>query len=148
MIIVKVNCMQPRTNRSLDALYAFLFSLFYILIYCVAFILLVEPLHDYFPIQPLWLENGIHLLLISLTGTLICCTVFFAANNNPILVPKGFSFLLAYLLLTYASVFLVAKEAEQHNLLIRIITLYAAAPTIVGNVVSWPVYSYLKRKKK
>ena len=140
--------MQPRTNRSLDALYAFLFSLSYILIYCIAFVLLVEPLHDYLPLQPLWLENVIHLLLISVAGTLICCAAFFVTNNNPALVPKGFSFLLTYLLLTYASVFLIAKETEQRDLLCRVITLYAAAPTIVGNIVSWLIYSCLKQKKR
>ncbi|HIS42348.1 MAG TPA: hypothetical protein IAC11_05680 [Candidatus Limiplasma pullicola] len=129
-----------------QVLYAFGLSLVFVLIDWMVFTLLVEPLYRWLPIEPAWLCNAVHLLLLSLVGTLLGCLAFGAVGSRLRLVPWGYSFFPVYVVICILFVWL-ELEGEIRMLALQLVCLYTLSPTIVGMAVSWAVYFWLRRRK-
>lgn len=128
-------------------MYAFGLSLVFVVIDFAVFCLLVEPLGEWIPIQPVWLNNFIHPTLLALIGTLLGCTAFGAFRRSPKLVPMAYSLFPLYMLVCYAYAFL-NLEGGDRVFACEMITLYMLAPTVVGMVVSWAIYTLKRRRER
>lgn len=127
-------------------MYALGLSLVFVIIDAAAFALLVEPLHFFWPIQPAWLNNMVHGVLISLVGTFLGCLSFGAVRSKARLVPMGYSFFPAYVFICLAYGFF-NLEGTDLAFFANLICTYTLPPTITGMLVSWTLYHVLKRRK-
>lgn len=137
--------MNAQRQERVQVLYAFGLSLVLVLIDWMVFTLLVEPLYRWLPIQPAWLCNAVHLLLLSLAGTLLGCLAFAAVGSRLRLVPLAYSFFPVYVLVCVAMAWF-QLEGEARALALGLICLYTLAPTAVGMAVSWSLYFCLRRR--
>lgn len=128
-------------------MYAFGLSLVFVIIDAAVFCVLAEPLGEWLPIQPVWLNNCVHPTLLALIGTLLGCSAFGAFRKNPKLVPMAYSFFPAYMLVCYAYACL-NLEGDERFFACQIITLYMLAPTLIGMGGSWLLYGLKRRCKK
>lgn len=136
-----------REDRRPQIMYAFGLSLVFVVIDAAVFCLLAQPLGEWLPIRPIWLNNCIHPALLALIGTLLGCSAFGAFRQNPKLIPMAYSFFPAYMLVCYAYACL-NLEGEDRIFACQIITLYMLAPTLIGMGGSWLLYGVKMRFKR
>ncbi len=134
-------------DRRPQIMYAFGLSLVFVIIDAAVFCVLAEPLGEWLPIRPVWLNNCIHPTLLALIGTLLGCCAFGAFRQNPKLVPMAYSFFPVYMLVCYAYA-CFNLEGDEREFACQLITLYTLAPTLIGMGGSWLLYGVTRRCKK
>ena len=131
--------MRSDLDSKAGLLYAFCLSIVFAIIDYAALVLLTEPLARFLPIADGRISNVIHLLIISLAGTLLSCLAFGAFKERKYLVPWAFSFFPVFILICVLFVFFNI-EAEERPFALGMISLYTVIPTIVGLALSWGIY--------
>lgn len=122
-------------------MWGFLLGLAFLTVYACTYGLLTEPLFRYFSIpgQP-FTSSVLHVLLIALTGSAVCCLAFFLPDRRvPLLAFGWLAFLLA-LLYALAAIFF-AGEARMN--LFALISAFGLAPALLGNGMAWGVYRFM-----
>lgn len=139
--------MQGKTNDNRTRiLYAFFLSLVFVAIDAAVFAVLIEPLSRWLLLEPVWLRNAAHMVILSAVGTLLGCTAFFALRSQPKLIPMAYSFFPAYMLVCYAYCYFNVP-AEAQGVVYRLITLYTLTPSLVGIGISWGIYACARQRR-
>ncbi len=93
----------------------------------------------FLPISNVLLSNFVHMLIISVIGTLLGCTAFLAFRERKILVPRAYSFFPVFILV--CCLFVVFNiEPSGQRFALSLIALYTVIQTITGMAVSWGIY--------
>lgn len=142
---------KDKTRKSPLVVYAFMLGLVYCVVFGVLFALLADPLHHWINTGNERVSTFIHILIISLAGTLVCCLFFLLPNKK--IAMGGFLFLALLLVIGFVAVFFL--EADRRYVIQQLLILYAVGPTLAGNAVGLVVYEALaerggkaKREKK
>lgn len=130
---------EDKTRKSPLAVYVFMVGLVYCAVFGVLFALLTDPLHDLINTGNERVSTLIHSLIISLIGTLICCLFYLLPNKK--IAMGGFGFLALLLVIGFVISFFL--EEGQRYIIQQLLMLYAAGPTLVGNVVGLVAYRVL-----
>lgn len=125
-----------KTRKSAVVLWSFLLALLFCVIFGAAYALLTDPLYHLISIGGAQVSNVLHCVLIALVGTAVCCC-FFALRDKR-LVPYAFVGLAVFVMVFYLAACMIAPE--NRGMMISLVTLYGAAPVLVGNLVSWAIY--------
>ena len=130
----------PSNNDSkADLLYAFCLSIIFVIIDYAAVVLLTEPLARLIPIADTRLSNIVHMLIISIVGTLAGCLAFGAVRTRKHIVPWAYSFFPVFILICCLFVHFNI-EPDEKRFALSLIALYTVIPTIVGMTLSWWIY--------
>ena len=130
----------PSNNDSkADLLYAFCLSIIFGIIDYAAVVLLTEPLARFMPIADTRLSNIVHMLIMSLAGTLAGCLAFGAIRTKKHIIPRAYSFFPVFILICCLFVHFNI-EPDEKPFALSLIALYTVIPTIVGMAVSWGIY--------
>lgn len=130
----------PSNNDSkTNLLYAFCLSIIFVIIDYAAVVLLTEPLAHLLPVADTRLSNFVHMLIISLTGTLLGCLAFGAIRARKFIVPWAYSFFPVYILICCLFVHFNI-EPDEKPFAFSLLALYTVIPTVVGLAVSWGIY--------
>ena len=130
-----------KRRKSPMALVAFVTALGYCLLFGALYALLAEPLFYAVRLPSLFLTNAVHSLIVSVTGTAVCCLLFLLKDKR--VAPYGFAGLLVVLCMFYAAS--TMQTAEDRSIMLPVITAYGLAPVLVGNAVTWLIYIRYKR---
>lgn len=123
-------------QRSTFLLSVFLLTLADITVFAFAYILLSEPLYVHIRFQSDIITTPVHALIISLTGTAVCCLAFILPDKR--MVPGGFAGLaLLFLLLVLLCLF---RDPENQGYLLKLVFMYGTGPVAIGNLITWFVY--------
>lgn len=109
--------------------------------FCTA-ALLAGPLYRTVSFGGETVTSMLHTTIITVISTLLCCLLFLLKDKR--VVPYGFAGLAVILLMFCAAAWMLPPETER---------LYAApvsdgrpaAPVLLGNAVSWPIYRRLRK---
>lgn len=136
-----------RGENQAQIVYIFGLSLLFVGIDMIAFTLLTKPLALYLLLEPIWLNNVFHLVIISLAGTCVGCFAFALISAHQDWIPKAYSFFPAYMLVGYAFGYF-NTQGETQAFFFSLFTMYTLIPTLVGLGVSWGLYTALVCRKK
>lgn len=134
---------KDKTRKSPIVMTSFLLAIVFALVYGGCYMLLTVPLHQYVSLGSPAVTNALHLLLIALAGTAVCCLLFLLRDKR--LVPYGFAGLAVFLAAFYIAALLL--PADRRGLMLYVISLYGLGPVLAGNAVSWAVYLTLRRRR-
>ena len=137
--------LDPRTKKrkSPIALFSFLTAVLFLLVYGILFSVLTDPLYRYVSLGNPLLTTAAHALIVSLSGTLVCCLAFLLPDKR--IAPLGFLGLAVFFGLScLAAAFL---GAGARAVMLELIALYGLGPAAVGNAVGWTIYRRLRKTR-
>ena len=115
----------------------FLFAFFFV----VLSLILAKPLYHFIRFENAQATTITHSLLIALLGTPVCCATFLFKDKR--IAPYSFAGLAVWLCMFYAAAYLL--EGDGRIYMMQTITMFGLAPTLVGNIVTWPIYLKIRR---
>lgn len=126
---------------------AFCLSLLFLVLFVLAYLLSADIVAnavgaDTGSFFAVWLPP----CLISLAASLFCCA-FMLLFEDKLLVPAAFVFFAAYYLICMIVLY-TAVNASLKAVGTQLINLYLLLPTLLGNLASWGIYLFIKRKEK
>ena len=128
-------------RKSPIAIAGFFATLLDLCVYGVLYALLAEPLYRHLTLPSAAATNAVHTLIIALAGTAVCGLLFLLRDKRVALF--GFVGLAVVLAMFYIAAWML--DADQRAAMVQLITLYGAAPALIGNAVAWPVYLKLRK---
>ena len=123
-------------KRSTFLLFVFLLTLLYIGLYFLSYFYLAEPLYTWIHFNSELWTTFVHAGIISLVGTLVCCLAFLLPDKK--MAPCGFAGV-AFVFCLFLVVSLL-RNTEDRLYMLKMICMYGAGPSVIGNLISWPVY--------
>lgn len=134
---------KDKTRKSPIVMTSFLLAIAFALVYGGCYMLLTVPLHQHVSLGSPAVTNALHLLLIALAGTAVCCLLFLLRDKR--LVPYAFAGLAVILAAFYIAALLLPEG--RRGLMLYVISLYGLGPVLVGNAASWAAYLALRRRR-
>ena len=129
-------------RKSPIALAAFGVALLELCVFGALYAFLAEPLEQMILLPSILVTNVIHVLIVSVIGTAISCLLFFLPDKR--VAPYGFAGL-AMVLVMFCIAALMLDPSVRGGML-QLIALYLLLPVLVGNAVTWLIYSEMKRR--
>lgn len=134
-------------NRNTDPslMWGFLVAIAFTAIYAVVYAILTKPLYRFLSIpgQPL-ASSVIHIILIALVGSAVCCLTYLLPNRRIPLLGYGWLAFFFVLLLILATVHF---DGEERNNLFAILFGFGLGPVLVGNGLAWGIYIRRREEK-
>lgn len=128
---------------------SFVLSLFFIIVFVLAYFLTVDIVASVVPVESggffeVWLPP----VLISLTAAILCCSTMFLFLNK-LIVPIAFLFLMLYYVLFWVIIQIIySGSSEESAILTRIISIYMLPPLLIGNFITFSSYMLIFKKVK
>lgn len=129
---------KDKTLKTPIALITFSMAIVFSFIYGLLYAFLTEPLHTYVKVGNEISSSIIHSIIIALIGTIFCMIFFLLPDKR--IVPGAFGFMSLFLVIAYLLIFLL--ESNTRSIIAYAVSLYALAPVILGNIVSWSIFYY------
>ena len=129
-------------RKSSMAVTAFFAALLDLCVFGALYWTLSEPLYRWVNVGSETVSTVVQGLMIALLGTALCCLQFLLRDKR--IAPYGFAGLAVVLAMFYVGTLML--DADVQSNLFWLITLFGLLPVLVGNAVSWSVFTLLKRR--
>lgn len=116
---------------------SFLFACILALVYGI----LTPPLHRFFPLQPEWVEAGVHSFLLAGIGILFCLFLFRKRRD---LLALGFTGL--WLPVALCLIALLRLSPDERDPARFFLIYYLLIPVTMGNLVCWSRYILYQKR--
>ncbi len=129
-------------RKSPVALAAFGAGIANLILFGMLYAFLAEPLYRLIAFPSADWTNILHSVIIALIGTGVGCLWFLLPDKR--VAPYGFVCLALFVILFLLSTILL--DAEARSVMLYVIAMYGAAPAVIGNAVTWILYTLWNRK--
>jgi len=134
--------------KSTLLIYSFSLSLLFIVVFLIAYWVLLEPLEKAFEASPVWLRNIVEYTVPAIVGCIPCVGLSFAFKERMNMVPAAFTWMCVIATIAMVTmVFMVDPDdrATEYGLFMAIVGIPMLMSSVLGTVASQIIFRLRRR---